>query len=455
MRSQAWPLAAALLLGPPVLARAEEPAATLAGAIDSVFLPSAGKPMPGAAVVVLRDGKVGFSKAYGLASLETAEANTTRTRFRLASVSKSFTALLVLQLVEQGRLGLDDTLERYVPGFVGGDRIRIRHLLSHTAGMPDFVSVEQAMKTPPECAPGERLNYSNVGYSVLARVVEKVTGRSYEAQLRAAILDPLGLGDTGVDHEGPAAKGAAAGYLFTDQGGVVPAEYSAVSGTDAAAGGLHSTAEDMTRWLQALLAGRIVRSETLALATAPVTLADGHRGGYGYGFMTIPWRGLREFGHGGDISGFNTYFAVYPEEHLAVIVLSNVGMRPPGPLPTAGDIAHKAVAAVAGGRLGPEFPPIAEVELSVLQRYTGRYRLVAPPPVAAVMGDTLEVRLEGGHLLASAKQGQAEIYPESQTAFFSKLSPVRITFVPAKDGTCSEGVLSLMGLREFRLARER
>ena len=455
MRSLAWPLAVLLVLGLPVLAPAEESAGALAGAIDAIFQPAAGKPMPGAAVVVLRDGNVAFSKAYGLASLETGEANTTSTRFRLASVSKSFTALLVLQLVEQGRLGLDDPLERYVPGFVGGDKIHIRHLLSHTAGMPDFVSVEQAMKTPPECVAGERLNYSNVGYTVLARVVEKVTGRAYEAQLRAGILDPLGLAGTGVDQEKPAGHGAAAGYLFTEQGGVVPAEYSAMSGTDAAAGGLHSTAEDMTRWLQALLAGRIVKPETLALATSPVTLADGHRGGYGFGFMTIPYRGLREFGHGGDISGFNTYYAVYPDEHLSVIVLSNVGMRPPGPLPTAGDIAHKAVAAVAASRLGPEFPPVAEVAPSVLQRYTGRYRLVAPPPVAAVMGETLEVKLEGTHLLASAKQGQAEIYPESQTAFFSKLSPVRITFVPAKDGTCDEGVLSLMGLREFRLARER
>ncbi|HXY39468.1 MAG TPA: serine hydrolase domain-containing protein [Vicinamibacteria bacterium] len=455
MRSLGWPLAAALVLGPPALAAAEEPAGTLAGAIDAIFQPTAGKAMPGASVVVLRDGKVVHAKAYGLASLETAEANTTRTRFRLASVSKSFTALLVLQLVEQGRLGLDDPLEKYVPGFVGGERIRIRHLLSHTAGMPDFVSVEQAMKTPPECAPGERLNYSNVGYSVLARVVEKVAGRSYESQLRAALLDPLGLQDTGVDHEKPAGKGAAAGYLFTEQGGVVPAEYTATSGTDAAAGGLHSTAEDMTRWLEALLAGRIVKPETLAQATSPVTLTDGHRGGYGLGFMIIPYRGLREFGHGGDISGFNTYFAVYPDEHLTVIVLSNVGMRPPGPLPTAGDIAHKVVAAVAGGRLGPEWPPVVELSPSQLQRCTGTYRLVAPPPVAAVMGEKLELKLEGAHLFASAKQGQAEIFPESETVFFSKQGPVRITFLPARDGTCSEGVLSLMGLREFRLARER
>ena len=454
MRPRIGLLALGLAAAAPAMAVAT-PATTLADAVDAIFVATAGKPMPGAAVVVLRGGAVVHAKAYGLASIETPEPNTTHTRFRLASVSKSFTALLVLQLVEQGRLSLDDPLDRYTPGFQGGDRILVRHLLSHTAGLPDFMSLEEAMKLPPDGAPGERLNYSNVGYQALARVIERVTGRSYEDQLYAAILDPLGMKDTGVDRKGPAARGRASGYLFTADGAATPAEYSDLTGERVASGGLYSTAEDMTRWLQALLAGRIVRPETLQVATTPVTLAGGRKGAYGLGFMTIPFRGLREFGHGGDISGFNSYVAIYPDDQLSVIVLSNVGMRPPGPLPTAGDVAHKAVEAVVGGRLGPEWPPVQDVPVPVLQRYAGRYRLVAPPPVAEVMGETLDVRLDAGRLIASSRQGQAEIFPESETAFFSKQAPARLTFLPAKDGTCSEAVLSLMGLREFRLTRER
>jgi CubicO group peptidase (beta-lactamase class C family) len=427
---------------------------TLARAVDSAFAATKGAALPGAAVVVIRDGEVVVSRAQGLSDVEASEPITTRTRFRLASVSKSFTALLVLQLVEAGRLGLDDPVSKFVPGFPGGDGVRIRHVLSHTAGLPDFVSLEDAQRLPLDCAPGERLNYSNVGYALLARVVEKASGRSYEEQLHATILDPLGMMDTGVDRGEPAGSRWARGYLFAPDGGVRPAEYSPMKGETVAAGGLHSTAEDMRIWLQALLGGRIVRPSTLREATTPTRLAGGRAGAYGFGFMTIPFRGLAEFGHGGDISGFNSWFSVYPSERLAIVVLSNAGMRPAGPLPTAADIAHSVVAAAAGQRLGPEWPAVQDVPLSVLARYAGRYRLVAPPPVLEVMGATLDVKLEDGRVLASSKMGQAEIYPESETAFFSK-GPARISFLSEKDGSCDGAVLSLMGLREFQLQRER
>jgi hypothetical protein len=168
--------------------------------------------------------------------------------------------------------------------------------------------------------------------------------------------------------------------------------------------------------------------------------------------MTVPYRGLREFGHGGDISGFNSYVAFYPDEGLAVIVLSNVGMRPPGPVPTAGDAAHRIVAGLVGARLGPEWPPVVALAPGTLARYAGRYRIVAPPPVQEVMGEHIEFAVEGGRLFASAKQGRVEIFAESETTFFAKDTPARITFVPGESSV--EGVLSLLGLREFRLQRE-
>jgi CubicO group peptidase (beta-lactamase class C family) len=141
----------------------------------------------------------------------------------------------------------------------------------------------------------------------------------------------------------------------------------------------------MTRWVQALVAGRIVSPATFEQATTPVTLDDGRRGSYGFGFMLVPFRGLREVAHGGDISGFSTYFAIYPDERLAVVVLSNVGMRPPGPV---------------------------------------------------------------------EKQGRVELFAESETAFFAKEGPgVRVTFAAAPGGAAREAVLSLLGLREFRLRR--
>jgi CubicO group peptidase (beta-lactamase class C family) len=443
-------LASLAVAAGPVRAARETPG--VSGRIDSLFAAAAGRPLPGAAVLVLRDGAVVHSKAYGLASVEAGTPNTPRTRFRLASVSKSFTALLVLQLVEQGRLRLDDPLEAFVPGVVGGDRMTIRHLLSHTAGMPDFMRFEDAAKLPRESAPGERLNYSNLGYSALGRVIEKVTGRSYEAHLREAILAPLGMKDSGCDRREAPPADRAVGYLFDPAGGVKVAEYTD-SGSDFAAGGLFSTTEDMALWVKGLLGGRIVSPATLEEAWTPVTLDGGRQGAYGYGFMLVPYRGLREVGHGGDISGFNSYVAFYPSEKLAVVVLSNVGMRPPGPLPDAGAIAHQVVEILAVDRLGPQWPPQVAIAPEALDRYVGRYRLDAPAPVLAVMGDAIEVRREGTRLLARGKQGEAEIFPESQTEFFSKAGPVRISFVPGRDGSPSRAVLTLMGLREFRLTR--
>ncbi len=420
--------------------------------IDALLAATANARLPGAAVLVLRDGAVVHSKAYGLANLELGVPNTPRTKFRLASVSKSFTALLVLQLVEQGRLRLDDPLEKYVPGVVGGDKMTIHHLLSHTAGMPDFMSFDEAARMPRDAAPGERLNYSNLGYAALGRVIEKVTGKTYEAHLREAMLDPLGMKDTGCDRRDAALPDRATGYLFDPAKGMTLAEYTD-SGNDFAGGGLYSTAEDMARWVRALQEGRIVSLATLEKAWTPVTLEGGRRGPYGYGFMLVPYRGLREIGHGGDISGFNSYVALYPSEKLAVVVLSNVGMRPPGPVPEAGAIAHQVVEVLAGDRLGPQWPPAVTLAPEVLDRYVGSYRLEVPPPVAAVMGEAIEIRRDGARLFAKGKQGEAEIVPESETEFYAKESPVRFSFTPGVDGAAARAVLSLMGLREFKLTR--
>jgi CubicO group peptidase (beta-lactamase class C family) len=444
-------VAVACLTGAASLGSGAEATFEPSARIDALFAGKAGGKWPGAAVVVLRDGMVVHSKAYGLANVEQGLANTPRTKFRLASVSKSFTALLVLQLVEQGRVSLDDPLQKYLPGIAGGDVMTIRHLLSHTAGMPDFMSFEEAAKLPRESAPGERLNYSNLGFQALGRVVEKVTGKSYEARLRETILDPLGMKDSGGGWPAGPSEGRATGYLFDPaSGGVVLAE---TSNADPASGGLYSTAEDMARWVEGLLDGRIVSPATVEKAWTPVALNDGRRGAYGYGFMLAPYRGLREVAHGGDISGFNTYYAIYPTEKLAVVVLSNVGMRPPGPVPEAGAVAHEIADAVAGERLGPRWPPTIALAADVLDRYVGRYRIDAPAPIVAVMGDTIEIRRDGERLVAKGKQGEAEIFPESETEFHSKAGPVRISFARGENGVPKQAIVTLMGLREFHLTR--
>jgi hypothetical protein len=247
-------------------------------------------------------------------------------------------------------------------------------------------------------------------------------------------------------------KGRAAGYLFAPD--LVKAEYTDTA-AEPAAGGLYSTARDMERWIRALQAGEVVGTELLDRAFATTPLPGGREGAYGYGFMVSRYRGLREIGHGGDIGGYNSYFALYPEVDLAVLVLSNVGMWAPGPLPTGADVAHRAVEVVASGRLGPEHPPAVAVEEATLDRYAGRYRVEAPPPVVAVMGDVLEIEREPGRLLAVGKQGRFEIFALSDTSFYSKTAPARIDFLPPGREGAPDAILTLMDLRELPMRRER
>jgi CubicO group peptidase (beta-lactamase class C family) len=449
-------LAAASLIAEMVTGFAVEPSSpkSLSEGIDGLIAAQTQKDLPGGAVVVLRDGKVAYSKAYGLANIDSGVANTTSTKFQIASVTKSFTALAVLRLVEQGRLSLDDPLAKFVPDFVGGDRITIHHLLAHTGGLPDFMGFNEAKNMPRECAPGDRLNYSNIGYVALGRVIEKVTGKTYEAYLREAVLDPLAMHDTGVAGHQPTNNNWAVGYVFGSDGKFLKAQITDQS-SDPGAGGLYSTAEDMTRWLTALSQGRLATPALLERATTAVQLNDGRKGSYGYGFMLVPFRGLREIAHGGDISGFNSYFALYPTEHLAVLVLCNAGMHPSGPVPTAAETAHRIIALALGDRLGPEWPAAKVLPTSVLDRYAGHYRLEAPAPVIEAMGDRVDFSRENAGLFASGKRGRLEIFAETDTTFYSKGGPIpmTITFVRKSDGSVSEAVLSMMGLREFRLHR--
>ena len=443
---------AATLGSPARLAGQSQAPGPLAAKIDAIFDATRGQDQPGAAVIVLRDGQTVHSRAYGLANVELGVSNTTRTKFRIASLTKTFTALIVLQLVEQGRLRPEDKLAMYIPDFAGGDRITIHHLLSHTAGLPDFIPFDRAKSMQPESAPGERLNYSNIGYIALGKVIAKVTGRTYEEQLREAILAPLGMADTGVDRRGSILKNRASGYVRGPQGTLVNAE-PAGSGHEPEAGGLYSTAEDLAVWVKALLAGRIVSLETLKKATTPVRLNDGRNGGYGYGFMLNTFRGLRELGHGGDIDGFNSYAAIYPDEQLAVVVLSNIGMHSAGVIPTGGEIAHRIVGMAAARTLGPEWPPVVDVPTTVLDQYVGRYRVEAPAMITGVMGDTIEFARDGSRLFATAKQGKAEVFAQSATTFYAKGTFATFTFIPGSGAAPASAVVTLAGVREYRLVK--
>ncbi len=456
-----WSATVLIILVPGILPlsfRAQErarPAAsplTPSGQVDQLLQPVSEGKYPGVAIGIVRDGQPILMKGYGLADVEKDLPITSATIFRMGSVTKSFTSIAILQLIERGELSLDDPVARYLPDFPRDGEVRIRHLLSHTGGVPDFVSYEQAKKLPLEFTPGTRINYSNTGYNMLGMIIEKVSGRKYAEYLGANIFQPAGMTHTGYDTTAEL-PGRARGYLLDEKSVYQPIPPGDAAGAFAA-GGLYSNVEDLVRWEQALERGTLLKKQTLDEASTPYQLSDGRHTGYGFGFMTGRQRGLREAGHGGDIDGFNAYVARYPDQHFAVLVLSNTGMRPPGRVPDAGVLAHRIAEIYLGEVMAkPEAPRAVQVAPATLDTYVGRYEIEAAGPIVAAMGKYLTITRDGDHLVAESKVGKMPVNASSETTFSATGSPAEVTFLRNAQGKVTHMIISLMGLREFPARR--
>jgi CubicO group peptidase (beta-lactamase class C family) len=310
------------------------------------------------AVLVARGGKVLLHRGYGQASFEQGVANTTRTKFRIASLTKPFTAAAVLLAQERALLRVDDPICRYLDDCpVPWQAITLRHLLTHTAGLPELYplpgslterrSVAQLVALvrdkPLAFPPGDRYGYSNSSYVLLGAAIERAARMTWSAFLDDAIFRPLGMNDTGYDRaDDPALPDRADGYR-----GTVEASWKApamhVSGSFAA-GGLYSTVEDLYRWDRALRDGTLLSPASAAAMFAPHVLSDprarlrlpnetGPRvetqeSHYGFGWilstLRIDERRLPYQFHGGETVGFSSCIARFPAEDLFVVALSNL-----------------------------------------------------------------------------------------------------------------------------------
>lgn len=307
--------------------------------VDRLFAPYAVEGGPGAAVLVLRDGQPLVRRAFGLAGIEGRTPITPRTNFRLASVSKQFTAMAVLILAEEGRLGLDDRLSRWIDGLPPwADEVRIRHLLTHTSGIVDYEDhlpegltvafldggVRDILATRPETlfSPGEGWSYSNSGYALLALVVERASGTSFPAFLESRIFGPLQMNGTVAHIEGEdtiddrafghSRDGEA--WRRTDQ-----SLTSAVLGD----GGIYSSIDDLARWAAELDAPRLLPAPAVALATAhPVPTPDPSIR-YAYGWRLLDRGGRTLVTHTGETIGFRNALVRLPEERLTIVILTN------------------------------------------------------------------------------------------------------------------------------------
>ncbi len=296
-------------------------------------------------VSIVNDAEIILSEGFGKANFEHDVPNTTKTRFRIASITKQFTATAILQLLDKGLLHLDDTVDQYIPDYPNGDKITIHHILTHTSGISNFAletdfydvlhaeSVQDALIDlfkfeSLQFEPGMQFAYSISGFLVLGFVIEKITGLKYEDYIKKHIFEPLGMTNSGFDHWQELVENRASPYEMKD-GVIVNADFidMRIAG---AGGGLYSTIEDLQLFNHALKVAKIISPNSVGLMFGnQFEIAEGVHSGYGIFLQYGEHFGKdrhRQYHAGGGVGvrSMNTYL---PDDQLTITVISNVNDR--------------------------------------------------------------------------------------------------------------------------------
>ncbi len=426
-----------LVLGNSAEPGVQSPEPALALKIDALAAELLAKPGGvGLSIAVAQNGEILLAKGYGRADAEFDVPADEQTMFRIGSVTKQFTAAMVMRLVEQKKLALDDELAKYVPDFpLQGRRVTIEQLLQHTSGIKSYTDIGEAWAkvwplelthaellalvkdAPFDFEPGTDWHYNNTGYYLLGMVIEKVTGRSYAEHLQAELCAPLGLSRTRYDSNRELISNRAQGYTLA--GEQLVNDQIIGMAQPGAAGGILSTAGDLVRWQMALSSGEVVQPESFARMCTPTVLPNGHDTSYGFGLRMDEWAGIPRVQHGGGIFGFNSMLLWLPSEDLHVAVISN------GEPLSSAELAD----AIANEVLGIE-PPIVKDEpipAELIARLSGDY-------VFAGIGlDARIFELEGKLMLQASGQSAFRIQWQGDLEFRAEFdTDVRLVF--AADG---------------------
>lgn len=366
--------------------------------VDSVATAAvADHKIAGVSVAVVKKGQPIVMKGYGFADIENDIPASAETVYRIGSLTKQFTSAAIMRLIEQGKVSLDDTLQKFLPDFpTQGNRVTVRQLLNHTSGIRSYTSLGEKWQRviridlvpdsvvalfanePFDFKPGEAYRYNNSGYFLLGVIIEKVSGKSYGQYLQDEFFTPLGLKSTVYCDQAPIIKHRAQGYATRPEGGFINAEPLSMT-QPYAAGSLCSTVTDLVAWTEALSSGKVVSPASYKLMTTPDTLNNGRRITYGFGLGTGALRGHSQISHNGGINGFVSELHNYYADSVITVVLTN----------TSALTAIELERLIARRALGvPELPavPIAASELG---RFAGEY---------AIGNQRMRVLVEGGKL---------------------------------------------------------
>lgn len=416
----------------------------LGAQIDAMITPYYKPNGPGATVLVTRDGKTILRKGYGMANIDGKLAMQPEAVMRVGSITKQFTAVAIMLLVDEGRLAVTDPINKILPGYpMQGKNITIEHLLTHTAGIPNYtakasfrdsyerdITVQQMIDSfkndPLEFEPGTRYAYSNSGYFLLGAVIEKLSGQPYAKFVEQRIFVPLGMKNTAYEGHERSAGLRAVGYSKSWLG-FSPTK--AISMTQPySAGAIVSTVDDLALWYDAIAAGKLLTPASWAKVHTSYKLADGKPTHYGYGWNVSTLRGLPSYAHGGDINGFSAYALALPKDKVFVAVITNADSGPAN-LTT---VANKAAAIAAGKPY--EVRKAVALSPAALDALAGAYKMTP------TMNRT--IRRDGGNLsMERPGRPAVTLYPFSPTEFFTPDATTVFRFVRNDKGVVNQLVL--------------
>ena len=403
----------------------------LATYADQVLSAAYPADQPGAAALVIQNGKVVLRKGYGLANLDLGVPVSPDMVFELGSITKQFTAASILLLQERGQLRVEDDITRYLTDYpTHGETITIEHLLTHTSGIPSYTGLpewisrvreDMTLQTlialfkdkPLEFKPGEKWAYNNSGYILLGAIIEKVSGKSYEQFVEEEIFGKLGMKSSRYGHAREVVPRRASGYS-RDGDGFRNAEYLSMT-QPYAAGSLLSTVDDLAIWEKALGSEALLKKASLDRMFTPYKLKAGTNTYYGYGIGATDFEGQRLLEHGGGIFGFVTHMVRVPEKGLLVAILSN-NDSPETP-PDA--LSLRIVAKALGKPL--EERKTVQLDAQTLDEYVGVYRFDEQT--------TRTITREGSRLFSQRSGSEKqEILASAKDEFFFTNSVARLHF---------------------------
>lgn len=369
-------------------------------------------------VLVARQGKILLQKGYGVRNAEQDLNNDAHTIYQLASITKTFTAAVILKLVEQNKLHLNDKLSKFYKDFPNSDQITITQLMHHTSGIHNLTETDTMiagsrekpvinfLKTlPPDFAPGTSMHYSNSGYIILGYIIQKATGLTYWQAVRKYLFEPLQMNQSGFDFTRLTDTNKSIGYEVLKEGEARPIDM--LDSTVAfAAGAIYSTVGDLFKWHLALQNHTLLSKATTEMAYQPSS-----QNNYGFGWQIDSIFGRKMVSHSGGIRGFGTNFARIPADDICIVLLSNKN----GATFETFNITNSLLALLYGKPYEvPSKRQVITLREDELKPYVGVYEVTDPPLV-------IDMNIEEGRLIARPHNGPpSQMLPLDKNRFYAE-----------------------------------